>query len=474
MYLFFWQSGNVGAMVSAQLSLPVVALGWRLVVLRRGGVATALLLGVLAWLVCIWSPGIFVGVGIALGWLLNARHWTRRSTRLLFGAGALALLLLSPWLWTTLFPCRAVVEHVGGGAQSESHVRMALTALSQFSRRLQEWHPLILFFGLYAALFRFRRSPRRFLLAVIIPLALLTLSIGWKRQSQLDRVAIPLAAVCILPASIQLGRLFAYRAKGRGTVWVTAGQGVALALLFTGQRIAVAHFGNTAGFKLWPSQASIAEFVEVIQREVPPDARLAFAGMTDCRYEWGKPAFLPILANREMMADDYYGYPKGLINYNYPPKPYRSTHEGIRSFSEAYGITHWAVADDWWRQAFLRAPELFTPVHTMNMQSSTIDLFAVNGVAESSRFHEGSGRVEARENRIDVLPDDPNADRVVIRYNWRDGLVCRTPGAEIAPVPIHDHLIFISVKPNGHARVTIGYRPQWRPLKPNFDGTFHH
>ncbi len=473
MFLFFWQSGNVGAMVSSMLSLPVAALGWRIVVLRRGGIATTLTLGILAWLVCIWSPGVFVCIGVGLGWLLNFRHWTRRQFIVLFSAGAMALVLLSPWLWITFFPCRGILKHVGGGGVSETQIQMAHAALQQFSRRLQEWHPLIIFFGLVAVCFRFRRNQRHFLLALIAPLTIITLSIGWKRQSQLDRMAISLAMVCILPAAIQIGRLFSCKFTHRRPL-VFAARGIVLALLVLGLRIAIAHCGNAAGFKMWPAQESVSEFVSVVRREVPEDARLAFAGATDWRYEWGKPTFLPILTNREMMADDYYSYPKGLIQYNYPPVPYRKSIEGVVAFSKAYGITHWAVAEEYWRKVFKRTPEHFKLVHSMRMQSSSIDLFKVIDVVNPTRFYEGSGRVEAKENQIDIFPDDVNTGRIVIRYNWREGLFCRTSGSEIMPFDVDENLVFIAIKPKGNTQITIGYRSKWHPLKPNFDGTFHH
>lgn len=475
MYLFFWQSGNIGGMVSTMLSLPVAALGWRVVVLRRGGMLTALSLGILAWLVCIWSPGIFVCVGVALGWLLNHRHWTRRQIVVLFSGGALALLLYSPWLWVVLFPCRGIVEHVGGsGAVAETQLQMIRTAFSQLSRRVQEWHPLIIFFGLYTGFFRFRGVSRRYLMGLFAPAVLVTLSIGWKRDSQLDRISLSLATMCIMPAAIEVERLFSSRrCRGRGHFAVLA-QGIVIAALFMGLRIAVAHCGNSAGFKMWPSQPSVDEFIEVVRREVPHDARLAFAGDTDCRYEWGKPAFFPILADREMMADDYYGYPRKLIPYKYPPLPYRSTVEGVVEFSRIYGITHWASAEPYWRGVFTRNTNEFSRVHSMRMQSSEVDVFKVVSVENPGRFFEGDGRVEAKENRIDVFPSNPSTKRVVIRYNWRDGLICRTAGAEIKPYKVDDQTVFIAIEPNGNSVVTIGYRPLWRPLAPNTDGTYHH
>ena len=62
----------------------------------------------------------------------------------------------------------------------------------------------------------------------------------------------------------------------------------------------------------------------------------------------------------------------------------------------------------------------------------------------------------------------------MLRYNWRDGLFCRTPGAAIEPFAVDDNLRFIAVKPGGNGRVAIGYRPHAAPIQPNFDGYFHH
>ena len=475
MFLFFWQSGNVGAMVSAMLALPVVALGWRLAVLRRGGVRTALALGISAWLACIWSPCVFVCAGVALGWLLNIRSQTRRSTALLFAAGALALLLLAPWLLATFFPCRGIIDHVGAGTARETQWQMAYAGLGQLVRRIEEWHPLVIFAGLFSAFFCFRGRQRRFLLAFIIPLMIAVLSIGWKRQSQFDRMAIPLAMACVLPAAIQIGRLLAPgRARRLPPIVRATAQGAALALLATGLRVTAAHCGNSAGFKLWPVQDGVFEFTDIIRREVPAGARLAFFGATDFRYEWGKPAYLPILAGREMMSDDYYGYPKELIQRDYPPKPYRESIEGVIAFSQAYGITHWSVAEENWRKFCNSEPGRFRRIHSQRMQGSTIDVFEILGMAAPTRFLVGAGRVEARENTIDIHPADPGGAPVVIRYNWRDGLICRTPGATIAPHPVDGNLVFIAITPNGCEKIQIGYRPLWQPLKPNFDGTFHH
>jgi hypothetical protein len=110
----------------------------------------------------------------------------------------------------------------------------------------------------------------------------------------------------------------------------------------------------------------------------------------------------------------------------------------------------------------------------MSMQSSRIEIYRVRGLSPPTRFLEGAGRVAARGNALFVRPEPADAARVVIRYNWRDGLVCRTPGASIEPFDVDGHLQFIAVRPGGNPVVKIGYRPRPAPLKPNFDGSFHH
>ena len=108
------------------------------------------------------------------------------------------------------------------------------------------------------------------------------------------------------------------------------------------------------------------------------------------------------------------------------------------------------------------------------MLNRDVRIYRLKDPGPGTRFYAGAGRVAARENRIEVFPADPDAELLVLRYNWRAGLVCRTPGAAIAPYAVDENLRFIAVKPGGNERVEIGYRPHAAPVQPNFDGHFHH
>jgi hypothetical protein len=247
-----------------------------------------------------------------------------------------------------------------------------------------------------------------------------------------------------------------------------------LATFLMGFRNVQMHYANRGPAPLRPFPPEMAEFADWIRAEVPAEARLAFAGRTVHFYGGGNLAYLPVLTGREMMADDYYGFPRGTIEFDYPPRYYRKNTQRFVFFSHAYGISHWVVADPFVMDILDAHPAEFEQVKTMKMIGREFGIYRVAGEEAPTRFWEGAGRVAAHQNRLEVWPADPAAERVVIRYNWRKGLICRTPGAAIEPFAVDKNLKFIAVRPGGNAHVEIGYRPHWAPVESNFDGYFHH
>jgi hypothetical protein len=478
-FVWIWHFGTVGAMTSAMMVLPVTALGYRLAVLRRGSWGTALALGGSAWLMCLWTPGVFVAGGLALGWLWNAKEWTWKSNRWLLVAGGLALLLLSPWFWTTLFPCSNVIDHVSTDLTHPELGAMLLNGADRLICALEEWHPVVLFLGLVGGLWLVPRPMRRWMTPLFLILALIA---GWSREwkpfSQLERMAIPMAVAAVFPAAMLCGRLFdpadGLGSSRRRRIWVAWGQGIVLATFLLGCRIGQMHFANQGPAPLRTLSAQMQDLVEWIHEEVPEEGRLGFAGRAVHFYGGGNIAYLPILTGREMMADDYYGFPRGTIEYNYPPDAYRKTRESYLFFAKTYGITHWVSAMPE-AVAFLDAnPESFERVKSLVILNRDMAVFRIKEPGPVSRFWKGKGRVTARVNQLRVEPADPAVEEVVIRYNWRDGLVCKTEGASIGPVPVDGNITFIGVRPNGNPQVEIGYRTHASSVKPNFDGHFHH
>ncbi len=482
LFIWMWHYGTVGAMTSAMMVLPVTALAYRLAVLRRGGWGTALALTLAAWLMGLWTPGLLVAAGLGLGWLCSAREWTWRSNGWLLAAAVLTLALLSPWLWTTWFPCRSVLDHVGTAFERTGLDVMIPRGAQRLVKSVQEWHPLTVVFGLLGAAFLAPRRVRRWVLPALLLLAAVAAwTREWKPLSQLDRMAIPMGIVAIFPAALVCGRLLGDDDGGsdgpsglrRGWPRALAG-GLVLATLLMGVRTVRTHYANQGPATLRTFSPQMRELVDWIRAEVPADARFGFAGRTIHHFGGGNIAYLPVLAGREMMADDYYGFPRGTIEFNYPPAFYRQSIEHYQFFEESYGITHWAASDPDAQEILSTFPGLFEPVRQVEMLGRTIDFYRVRDPGPGTRFWEGSGRVDAQINRIEVFPDDPSAERVVIRYNWRSGLVCRTPGAVLEPVALDENLRFIGIRPGGNESVVIGYRPHAAPIEPNFDGRFHH
>ena len=256
-----------------------------------------------------------------------------------------------------------------------------------------------------------------------------------------------------------------------------AARGLVLAALLAGLRVAAAHAASSAGFRHWPAEPVVSEFADWIRDNVPPDGRVAIAGELHLRLDWGRAAYLPILTGREFFGGDYYAFPKGMVEFDCPPYVYRHSPDGYLRYSRLYGITHWCALDRGAAAFFEEYPGgIFVPVARFQMQSTHVTVFRVTEPwADSpSRLLEGEGEVEVRGNHILVRPADPATDRLVLRYNWRKGLVCRTPGATIEPVPVDENLTFIAVRPSGAPEVEIGYRPHSSKMPPNFDGSLQH
>lgn len=477
-FLFFWQSGNLGGMVAAMLAPSIVAIGYRIAVQRHGTATDVVLLAVFAWLSCIWTPGFFTCGGLFLSWLLVYRRWTRKSVIQMLVAGAAALLLLSPWVWATLFPAKGIVDYVTNeGSPHETFIQMLNIGIGQYLKRIREWHPVITVFGIGGLFLLPGKYIRRWMLPVFLILSAVTICIGFRRTSQLDRVAIQMAGAMVFPAAVYSGRMIKTIA-GKKSFRQYSNRFACCAIcaaLVIGGHVASEHFANRSGFKFWPANQNLYDYAEWINSNVPKEGRFAFAGITDCKFEWGKPTYLPILCDREMMSDDYYGYPKGLTERNYPPKYYRKSTEAFVFFSDTYGITHWAVTDSRNKGFFDTQTNLFELVDYRMLQSTHIYTYRRTMTSPASKTFLGSGTVTAKENEIVIVPTNVSSnDEIVIRYNWRPGLRCKTHGSEIFPYKVDKNLTFIGIRPNGNDKVIIRYRPTWHRLLPNFDGSFHH
>jgi hypothetical protein len=200
----------------------------------------------------------------------------------------------------------------------------------------------------------------------------------------------------------------------------------------------------------------IRAFAETVRREVPPEGRLLFYGRTVHSFGGGHVAYLPVLAGREMMACDYYHFPPKMVEYDYPPRPWRKTAEGIADFMRFHGATHLATTIRR-RAAFIRNSGLFDELAFMpDGQADSkfgIALFALKD-ATAGRVLEGDASVEADFGHIRVTPS--STGEAIIRYAWNPHLTAGD-SADISPAEVAPGVIFIRLAFHGEEPAIIRY-----------------
>ena len=460
---FVWglHFGTVGAVFAMQF-LPLFALLlYRAAIMRRSDAWTVCGLVVSAFLLAQWPPCLIMALLIVIGVLLNMRRLRRREwIRLILCVTALALLLTPNIL--ALLSSRDLFKFV---ADSQSTAERSLPPLRDWLRalpamlslRLPEANPLVTFLGLGGLFVLPLRRLRRMLAPAVVGLLLLA---SWgplaAPRLQLERMALPALMLASIPAAILAGKTLASKTPGLCVVK----SAIVSLLLLCGVTVAMLYGGGGyAPYSVLPSE--IRAFAYVVRHEVPPDGRLLFYGSTVHSFGGGHVAYLPILTGREMMACDYYHFPPKMVEYDYPPKPWRKTAEGIADFMRLYGATHLATSIPH-RAAFIRESGLFTEIPFMpDGKPDTkygISLFSLKG-ATGGRIHSGDATLGAEIpnvafNRLSVYRGVDH--EAVLRYNWNPHLTAGGD-ADLEPVEVAPGVTFIRVRFTGNDAAVIRY-----------------
>ncbi len=457
-YFFVWalHFGTIGSSVAMSFLPLAVALTYRVYVLRRADWRT-----LAAWVLALfflfqWPPGLLMAATMLAGALWNLRRWRWRSlSRLALAALALILLLLpnllaiasNSNLLSFVFHNSSAHPVTAGAGDSllAPWPRWREMFLETWGKRLIETHPIVVFLGLGGVLVLPLRRARRWLLP---PIYLLLLLASWGPlllpKMQLERMAIPAMLIAIVPAALWCGRLL--RA---GDPRLALPRAMLLALLAMGALATRQIYKNRTYAPFNPLPPAITNLCAQVRAAVPPDGRLLFLGRNVHAFGHGHIAYLPVLTQREMMACDYYAFPRGMVEYNYPPRPWRKSAAGIAAFMRLYGATH-AISQHAGYISFLRAHDDHFE-ELPDRHGSGHSLFALRQ-PESGRFHSGTGRVEADCGFLRL--QTPGPAEVVLRYNWSEGLTATPPG-EIFPVAITNGITFIGVRTRDGAPVTI-------------------
>ncbi len=457
---FVWglHFGTVGAVCSMSF-LPVFALLlYRLFVLRRTDWPTLAGLLLSSFLLAQWPPCLIMAGALLVGCLLNIRRLRLRVFVRLACVLVILLLLLAPNI-SSLVASRDLFRFVAGGSAAEASAKSLptlrewlLAIPAMFSRRLPEAHPIVTFLGLGGLFILPHRRLRRLLAPAVIGLLLLA---SWGPLAvprlQLERMALPAIMLAVIPAAILAGKALDSAAPRLCAVR----SGLFALLLLGGVTVAALYGGEGyAPYKSLPPV--ISSFAEAVRREVPSDGRLLFYGWTVHSFGGGHVAYLPILTGREMMACDYYHFPPKMVEYDYPPQPWRKTAEGIAEFMHLHGATHLATTIRH-RADFIRKSGLFTEIFFMSDgkpdTSYGIALFALNN-ATAGRVFSGDATVAAEFGHLSVRRGAES--EAVLRYNWNPYLTAGDD-AVLEPVEVAPGVNFIRVRFTGNDAAVIRY-----------------
>ena len=457
---FVWglHFGTVGAVCSMSF-LPMFALLiYRIFILRRTDWPTLAGLLLSSFILAQWPPCLVMAGFLLLGCLLNVRRLRLRVFVRLACVLVILLLLLAPNIFG-LLASRDLFRFVAGGSAADAAVKTLPTVRewllaipAMFSRRLPEAHPIVTFLGLGGLFILPHRRLRRLLAPAVIGLLLLA---SWGPLAvprlQLERMALPAIMLAVIPAAILAGKAFDSAAPR-----LCAVRSGLFALLFLGGVSVAALYGGEgyAPYKSLPPV--ISSFAEAVRREIPSDGRLLFYGWTVHSFGGGHVAYLPILTGREMMACDYYHFPPKMVEYDYPPQPWRKTAEGIANFMRIHGATHLATTIRH-RADFIRKSGLFTEIFFMPDgkpdTSYGITLFALKE-ATAGRVFSGDATVAADFGRLSVRRGAES--EAVLRYNWSP-LLTAGDDAVLEPVEVAPGVNFIRIRFTGNDAAVIRY-----------------
>jgi hypothetical protein len=449
--------GTSTALFAMCMAMPLAALGYKFLYRDpRPRPATLILLLLCGYTFLSWPGSLIVAVPFLLVTVFHVRRLFPGKWPWLLGGMALLFLML---IQLALVPMRysPVAKFLETTSQLTpmEHFRAGLGLLGH---NLRSTHALILVLGFMGSFFAPRRSARRFFAPLILMLVILS---GWgeevKKLLQTERLIIPAELIAIIPAAgwldqiirralaIRPKRNFAGAALRTGAAW-----GVAILLL-----------GGYQGAKTWkgnglmPFQAmpdATKELVAWLSAHVPEDGRVMFAGRAVHAYGGAKIAALPLFTGREMMAADYYGFSPKLVEYQYPPRPFRYDGPDVLfSFMDLYNVTHVVTWHDDWKKTFHQATNHYRSVHVIGRTEIFETLRA------STLFLKGTGRVRATFDRFDLDLETPQ-ETLVLKYNWVPGWQAEA-GVRLFPYDAGREVTLIGVEPGTNLHAVLRYRP---------------
>lgn len=324
---------------------------------------------------------------MALGILASARQWNGKKIAYLVLCGVGLMVVCAPFAIGVLRHCNiAGVAHLSPH-RPLSWEAVALRGWEQLWHQFRQAHPVLLFLGFAGIWFLPRRGMRLFYGPVFWGLALIMgWGACWRPDYHLERTAILLFFLATLPAGLWIGDLLEHT---RGWVSIKA---LLLALLIMGSLNTSRWYGNEDPIYAYHTfPADTYALTQWLQRNTKKDGRISmFADVTKHAYGGAHVAYLPVLTDREMMACDYYHFSPRLLEYNYPPPPFRATRETLFTFMEVYNVTYVITCLKGWMDRFDEDPEHYQRVYRYTEPLETV-VYRV--IRKPDYWLQGSGEI---------------------------------------------------------------------------------
>lgn len=447
-YLWLLRFGTVGASLSMAMVPAVFAYLYSL--LYQPKVSRWAFVGFLFSVVLMgqWPPMLVFGVPLGIWILVEWKRWWYGLNRWLFvGVAFAAAVLLVPTVVGALMG-KEVLGHVLD-APEKPVVTWALAKkefLTEIVSVCSDLNPLVLFAGL--AWFCWLPWRRVRLWVCVIGFFVFSIS-AWGPMflpnMQLARMGLAFSCLMVVPTVCVVRKIL----LARGILAPVVQAMVMALILCTFQNVA-RYYGGRTDNPFVGMRPIVHELADCVTELVPPDGRFLFAGASVHAYGRGHTAFLPKLADREMMGCDYYGFPRGMVEMNYPPHRFRTLPDGCYRFAKLWGVTH-VIAYRPDQVAFYEADTTHFRRcrHLQDTSEHQNCEYVIFEVVEPDvgRFLKGSGEVKADFNRFEVTIDPRMTvgEEIVLRYNWHERLVAEGP-VELYPYAVEPQEKLIGIR----------------------------
>ncbi|MDD4870161.1 MAG: hypothetical protein PHR77_06340 [Kiritimatiellae bacterium] len=449
-YFFLWMLhfGTVGSCFALPFIMLVCACLYRVFWLEHLDGLTGSLLVLSSLMFLAWPPSAIMAVFMLPAVMAGMRQWSVRKIAFLVVCGIVLIVLLVPSV-VGIMSHADPMGFVQAGTKKMEVSHCFRHGWGTLCDHFRQGNPCLVFLGILGLWFMPQKGMKVFYGVSIIGLALLAgWGDTWKPLLQLSRTGIPLMFVAVTPAAILMGKWLE-----NVSVKMIPVRAVVIALLLLSGLNSARFYGNKWMGPYVTMSPEMEEITTWLKSNVSQNERVLFAGMTVHSFGRGHVAYLPVLTGREMMACDYFHFSTKKVEYDYPPKAFRSDDRHVMDFMNLYNVGYILTYHDTWKKFFRKYPVEYEEIKSFGEKKKRT-VFKVKRTP--NQFLKGSGSVRAGINELHVKVDNP-FEEAVLRYNWVDGLSADAP-VEIKPVEVDKDIRFIVVNPHGKAEFKVLYR----------------